>query len=179
MNSFWQKFRVNITPLVELVEKWRWLILTLIGSSLLWVEIQEFLVLRVLNQAFHYFELFQYTVLLVSTGLLIELFARSNRAYKQAVKILEYKHQLSLELTANDDWESLIRKLTELPHLIADVEETYLLVNNPLSGKFETTGHWILEEQLQQPKKWDPTVQCNKCLGEAQGNKPSFHLSLF
>ncbi|GAB4459322.1 MAG: hypothetical protein OHK0041_23880 [Anaerolineales bacterium] len=74
----------------EALEKWRWVILAVIGLSLLWVETQEFLVLRVLNQAFHYLEVFQYAVLLTSTGVLIELFARSNRAHRQALKILEY-----------------------------------------------------------------------------------------
>jgi len=176
MKSFWQKFRVNIAPLAELVEKWRWLILTLISFSLLWVEIQEFLVLRVLNQAFHYFEVFQYTILLVSTGLLIELFARSNRAYKQAVKILEYKHRFSLEFTSNEDWESLINKLTELPAIIANVEETYLLTSNLVNSKLETAGHWMLEGRSSPSKQWDPTILCEVCLSETFGNKPSFHL---
>lgn len=176
MESVWKKISLYVKPFAEKLEKWRWLILTLISFSLLWVEIQEFLVLRVLNQAFHYFEVFQYAVLLISTGLLIELFARSNRAHKQALKILEYKHRLSLEFTSNDDWESLLRKLTELPTLIADVEETYLLVNNPAAGRFETVGHWVLEKRLPHAKKWDPAVLCKNCMDEIASNKPSFHL---
>ena len=140
MRTFRENLRKYIKYFAEALEKWRWLILASIGLSLLWVEVQEFLVLRVLDQAFHYFEVFQYTVLLVSTGLLIELFARSNRAHKQAVKILEYKHRLSLDLTSNDDWETLIRKVTEIPGTIAAVEETYLLINDPLSGKFDNIG---------------------------------------
>ena len=81
-----KKIRFHVKPFTETLEKWRWFILTFIGICLLWVEIQEFLVIRILNQPFHYFEVFQYAVLLISTGLLIELLARSNRAHKQTVK---------------------------------------------------------------------------------------------
>ena len=112
--------------------------------------------LRVSDQPFHYFEVFQYAVLLISTGLLTELFARSNRAHKQAVKILEYKHRLSLEFTNTDDWEALVQKLATMPSKITDVEETYLLINNPLSGKFETAGHWTERHRLPQTSNGIP-----------------------
>ena len=176
MYSLWKKFRSRVKTFAERLEKWRWIILAFIGITLLWVEIQEFLVLRILNQAFHYFEVFQYAVLLISTGLLTELFARSNRAHKQAVKILEYKHRLSLALTTNDDWESLIEKLSIMPSKIANVDETYLLISDPLSGKFETVGHWIEEGQSSQTGTWDPTIQCEKCLEKTPNNKPAFHI---
>ncbi|MEO8357155.1 MAG: hypothetical protein ABI621_14690 [Chloroflexota bacterium] len=50
------KYRHRIRAVVGWLEKWRWVILATIGLSLLWVEVQEFLVLRVLDQGFHYFE---------------------------------------------------------------------------------------------------------------------------
>jgi len=176
MNSFWKRFRPFLKSIAEVLERWRWLILTLIGLSLLWVEVQEFLVLRVLDQAFHYFEVFQYAVLLISTGLLTELFARSNRAHKQAMKILEYKHRLSLELTNNDDWEELIQKLAIVPSRIADVDESYLLISNPLSGKFDIAGHWLDQGKTFPAKAWDPTIPCEKCQEKNSDPKPSFHL---
>lgn len=131
--------------------------------------------LRVLDQAFHYFEVFQYAVLLTSTGVLIELFARSNRAHKQSAKILEYKHKLSLELTSNDDWETLIDKITEIPSTIAAVDEAYLLVRDTVTGKFEKTGHWILEEQGNRSSVWDPLVSCGKCVGKESNGRFVFH----
>ena len=177
MNPVQKKPRLQIKSIVEYLERWRWFILALIGISLLWVEIQEFLVLRVLNQAFHYFEVFQYAVLLISTGLLTELFARSNRAHKETVQILEYKHRLSMEFSANDDWETVISRLVELPSKIAEVDDSYLLMNNPMSGKLEVVGHWVQKESASQTQKpWDPSVPCDKCLEKVPGNKPSFHL---
>lgn len=152
-----------IKSLVEPLTKWRWAILALIGLSLLWVEILEFQEFQVFGEPFHYIEVFQYAVLLAATGILIELFARSNRAHKQAVKILEYKHRLSLELASDKDSESLIGKLTKLPARIANVEETYLLVNDPLSGKFERVGHWIANTQALHAGVWDPTLACARC----------------
>lgn len=178
MKTFWKKRWQYLHPLIEALEKWRWLILAGIGLSLLWVEVQEFLVLRVLDQAFHYFEVFQYAVLLVSTGLLIELFARSNRAHKQAVKILEYKHHLSLNLTSNDDWETLINKVTEIPGTIAAVEETYLLINDPLSGKFDNIGHWHVDGHSSKETNWDPAIPCTKCLERLSDESSAVHLCL-
>lgn len=158
------------------LEKWRWLVLAVIGVSLLWVEIQEFLTLRILNQAFHYFEVFQYAVLLISTGLLLELFARSIKAHKHAVNILENKHRISLELVNQDDWESLIQKLTTIPSKITDVEETYLLIHDPLSGEFEAVGHWLNEASLPNAKLWVPVVSCQECLEKPSANRSAFHI---
>ena len=176
MKPTWNKHRAFLKSFAERLESWRWLILAFIGLSLLWVEIQEFFVLRVLDQPFHYFEVFQYAVLLISTGLLTELFARSNRAHKQAVKILEYKHRLSMEFANTDDWESLIQKLATMPGKITDVEETYLLISNPLSGKFETAWHWTEEAQSPHTKKWDPTIPCKECLDKSSNDKTALHM---
>lgn len=176
MKSFSKRIRLYIKLFAGPLEKWRWVILAFMGLSLLWVEIQEFFVLRVLDQPFHYFEVFQYAVLLISTGLLIELFARSNRANKQVVKILEFKHRLSLDFTNTEDWKSLIQKLASLPSRITDVDETYLLISDPLNGKLEIAGHWIEEEQPAQAPKWDPRVQCRKCLDKSFNNQAAFHI---
>lgn len=165
-----------IKLLAESLEKWRWIILAIIGLSLLWVEVQEFLVLRILDEVFHYFEVFQYAVLLVSTGVLIELFARSTRAHKQAIKILEYKHRLNLELTSNEDWETLIKKITEIPSNITTVDEAYLLVTDPASGKLEKSGHWQAYAQSGGNGVWDPSIPCKKCLDKEPNERFTFHL---
>jgi len=178
MNTLARPFRLKVRKykkeLTQRMEKWRWLILASIGLSLLWVEVQEFLALRVLNQAFHYFEVFQYAVLLVSTGLLLELFARSDKAHKQALKILEYKHALSLDLTLSEDWKSLTAKLAELPGRIAEVEESFLLVSNLRVNKFEIVSHWR-EENMLPSMAWDPTVLCDFCMGEVSNKKGGVH----
>jgi len=177
MKSPSKRTKLRMKFFAERLEKWRWVILALIGFSLLWVEIQEFLVLRILAQPFHYFEVFQYAVLLVATGLLTELFARSNHAHKQAVKILEYKHRLGLEFSSAEDWDALIYKLAELPSKLVEVEDSCLLMSNPISGKFETVARWIPDWQLTQreAEEWDPTILCEECLGKSSSNQLAFH----
>jgi signal transduction histidine kinase len=64
-----------------------------------------------------------------------------------------------------------------LPSKIADnVEEAYLLVSNPINGKFESADHWVLSNQLTELNPWDPMAACTKCLEKSAANKPSFHL---
>lgn len=177
MKSFRARLLHSSKHLAETLEKWRWLILAVIAAALLWVEVQEFLVLRILNQAFHYFEVFQYAVLLISTGLLIELFARSNRAHKRAVKILEHKHKLSLELTSKDDWETLLEKIVEIPSaIVPSVDEAYLLINNPITGQFEKAGYWVAETTSDRTHVWDPLVPCKKCLEKNSNGRFVLHL---
>ena len=170
------KIQNYVKRLLQTSEKWRWLVLSFIGLSLLWVEVQEFLVLQVLNQAFHYFEVLQYAILLISTGTLIELYARSNKAHRQALRILEYKHGLSMELTANEDWDLLTAKLAELPSRITDVAESYLLLGNPISEKFEIVSYWENYRHSSTQAGWDPTVPCRMCLQKVIEKSSNFHL---
>ena len=169
------KFSIDLSRIMRFAEKWRWLILLLLGLSLLWMEIKEFQVLRVWNQPFHFFEVFQYAVLLICTGTLIELYSRSNKAHQRALQILEYKHNLSMEFTSNEDWDLLTAKLTKLPGTIADVEESYLILENPINGRFEIvsrreqSGHSINTQQ------WDPTIPCPTCFENIFGKKINFH----
>jgi signal transduction histidine kinase len=165
----------NMRTILLSLEKWRWLILAMIGLSLLWVEVQEFLVLRILNQAFHYFEVFQYAVLLISTGVLLELYARSIRKHQQSINILESKHRISLALANQGDWESLIQQLTLIPGEIADVEETYFLIFDPLSGEFEQAGYWRKETFPLLGKAWNPGDACTQCMTNSPVERSIFH----
>jgi signal transduction histidine kinase len=165
--------RFHIKALFGLLEKWRWLILALIGLLMLAVEIQEFRVLKVLNEGFHFLEVVLYGVLLISTGLLIEFFARSSRAHKQAANILAHKHRLSVELTNNVDSESLWEKLAEIPSGIVDVIDCYLLLGDSLTGEYPVSVHWVNPKRSAPSGMWDPAVLCPECLRES---RPPLHL---
>lgn len=173
MKTFWKKRWQYLPPLIEALEKWRWLILAFIGLSMLMVEIQEFRVLKVLNEGFHFFEVFLYGVLLISTGLLIEHFARSNRAYKQASSILAHKHRLSVELTKNIDSESLWEKIAEIPSGIVDVIDSYVLMGDTPAGEDPVSVRWANPERSAPSGMWDPAIPCGECLRET---KAPFHL---
>ena len=84
--------------LAQVAEKWRWVLVAIVSLALFWTEVYEFIQLSFLNQPLHLFELVVYAILIIGTGLFLELFVRVNRVYKRMVKILEYKHTLSLIL---------------------------------------------------------------------------------
>jgi signal transduction histidine kinase len=130
------------------------------------VEIQEFRALKVLNQGFHFLEVILYGVLLISTGVLIEFFARSNRAHKQAANILAHKHRLSAELTRHIDSDSLWEKLAEIPSGIVDVIDCYMLMGDTLTGDYPVSAHWVNPKLSAPPGTWDPVVPCPECLRE-------------
>ncbi len=162
--------------LIPWAERWRWVLITGVGVPLFLAEVYEFTELMPLNPSLHFGEIVLFVILLAGTGLFLELFVRLNRDYKHMLKILGYKHNLSLELALNDSWETFTAKLAELPHRIAAVDEAYLLASNPFSGKFETTSHWIDVTLVPGTETWDPAVQCQKCFAKASSKKTSFHL---
>ena len=127
-------------------ERWRWVVLASIGLGLFITEVYEFIELSFLNQPLHLFEVFLYALLLICAGLFIELFARSYHIQRRMVKILEYKHDLSLQLTQINDWNSLTAKLAQLPGIIVQADEAYLQVVNLISNKYETISHWVNNE---------------------------------
>ena len=168
------KLRNHKKPIIRLAEKWRWVGMLIVGLGLVWLQIYELVKLKFPNQSFHVLEIFLYFVILIVTVLLIELFARANRGNEKLLKILEYKHNLSLELLINNDIGSLITKLVEIPGKITDVDETYLLVKAPLNGHFDVAGHWE-NTAHNTDDKWDPMLPCAKCL-EKSPHTYSFHM---
>jgi signal transduction histidine kinase len=92
------------------------------------------------------------------------------------VKILEYKHNLSLELTLSNEWEALTVKLAELPsRLVPNVDEAHLLMGNPISGKFELAACWKGINKGPRTEIWDPTIPCNICNEMISCNKNTLH----
>ena len=157
-------------------ERWRWVVLASIGLGLFITEVYEFIELSFLNQPLHLFEVFLYALLLICAGLFIELFARSYHIQRRMVKILEYKHDLSLQLTQINDWDSLTARLAQLPGMIVNADESYLLVINLISNKFEIVSHWADDQQSQQTQPWDVNIPCPKCFEKVSDNNSRIHL---
>ncbi len=174
MNSIINALRNRKKPIVLMAERWRWVWILIVGLSLFGVEVYEFIELKFVVQPLHVIEVALYFILVISTGLYLELFARANRGNEKLLKILEYKHSLSLELLVNDDLDSLIAKLVELPGKITDVGETYLLFRNPINGQFDVAGYWK-NPTPDEGGEWNPVLPCRKCL-EKTSHTYNFHL---
>ena len=175
MIPFKKKFRTYLISLTHWAEKWRWVLIGVIGLAIFWAEYREYATESLLVRPLTIVEIILSSILIAVTGLIVELFVRSNEAYKQMLKVLEYKHKLSLDLTLNNNWETLITMLGELPAFIANVDETYFLMKNPISGKLDKAGHWIRKGRVAE-LKWDPTIPCQKCIINATSPKNNFHL---
>ena len=165
--------------LIAALRKWRWVILTAIGATLLWVEILEFLTIRILNQTFHYLEAAQYAIMLITTGILIESYARSNAAYKRTIKILEYKHALKLELNLIDDQESLLEKLAQIPGQFVGAEETYVLMKDSVKDDWYVGSHWAKQGGDNRAIYWNPSAPCPICLKKIDGKSGLLHMCVY
>jgi signal transduction histidine kinase len=157
-------------------EKWRWVVIFGIGLGLFSVEVYEFIELSFLNQPLHLGEVFLYAILLICTGLFVELFVRSYHVQRRMVKILEYKHNLSLQLMLINDWDSLTARLVQLPGMIVKADEAYLMAKNLISDKFETLSHWVDNQYVQPAILWDANAPCKKCFEKIYKNNTGIHL---
>ncbi len=176
MTTFKKDRKVFLLKHFYQLEHWRWVVIASIGLGLFITEVYEFIELSFLNQPLHLFEVFLYALLLICAGLFTELFARSYHTQRRMVKILEYKHDLSLQLTQINDWNSLTAKLAQLPSIIVQADEAYLQVVNLISNKYETISHWVNNEQTQQVDNWDAFTPCKKCFEKNSKNNAGIHL---
>ena len=145
------------------IEPWRWVIVLLVGLGLARLEVYEFRQQSYLNEPLHLFKALLYLLLIAGNGAFLELFVRLNRIHKRMIKILEYKHKLSLEFSLINDWESLIHKLAELPSKIVNAQEAYLLMENSITGKLEVVACWNRSEQKPQITTADVLDSCAHC----------------
>jgi signal transduction histidine kinase len=176
MTSYRKKLRAFLIKHFDQFEKWRWVVLVSIGLGLFSAEVYEFIELSFLNQPLHIGEVFLYAALLICAGLFLELFVRLNRVQKRMVKILEYKHNLGMELTVINDWDLLTAKLAELPGRIVQADEAYLMVSNLFSNEFEALSHWSNIEPTQQTEIWDACAPCEKCFQKISDHNSQLHL---
>ncbi|MEW6400308.1 MAG: ATP-binding protein [Chloroflexota bacterium] len=176
MNKLRKRLRYFFLGHFYRFEGWRWIVIATVALGLFIVETYEIIQLSLQGDPFHNLEMFFYAILLVGNVIFIELFVRLNRIHKRMAKILEYKHGLSIEFSFTNDWETLIARLAALPGRIVDVvEETYLLVNNPIAGRFEAIAHWVRDERM--PKiNWDPASTCEKCFERPNPDRGNIHL---
>lgn len=109
---------------------------------------------------FHLVELTVYFLILGLLGYLIKFYIKVNNLQKRTLKVLNYKHQLSLELAKLDDWDELLVELVKLPNTIVPVGISRLHVFNPISNEMEVGAKWEDEENQHHKYLYD----CRKCI---------------
>jgi len=109
---------------------------------------------------YHLVELTVYFLILGFLGYLIKYFIKVNNLQKHTMEVLNYKHQLSLELTKLDNWNELIGELVKLPNKIAPVGLSRLHAFNPITNEMEVVARWEDEENHHHRFLYD----CRKCI---------------
>ena len=116
---------------------------------------------------FHSIELAIYLLILTLVGVLINFLIKSNAAQNHTMKILNFKHNVSMELTKMENWEILTSELARLPSTLASVEASRLLVYSPIGSQWEAAACWSRKGAETTVFSYD----CQKCLKERNGTE--------
>jgi len=109
---------------------------------------------------FHLIEYAIYCILLIFVAVLVDFYSKAYSAQKYTMDILDYKHQLSLNLLEVDDWEQLIEELVKLPSTIAQVRMSRLYVYSSISNEMEVVSTWKSEDDQDSNFRYD-FKKCN------------------
>ena len=90
----------------------------------------------------HTIEFTIYLILLLLMGSLLDSLLKIINTRTKLMKIIDYKHQLSLEFSVYHDWDVLVSQMTRFPSTIALVDKTSLFVRDSLSNQLELAGQW-------------------------------------
>ena len=113
-----------------------------------------------LTDPFHVLEILFFLTLLILVRILINHLIMANASQKRTLEILNFKHDISLELAKVENWDVLRNELVRLPCRIAIVETSRLHILNSMSGKLELVAHW--EEGGVNTSGFQ--TQCEQCL---------------
>ena len=123
-----------------------------------------------LTDPFHSIELFIYIIILALVGIMINFLREANDAQNRMMEILNYKHNISMELTKLEDWEELTSELARLPSTIVAVDVSQLYVHNPISDEWEAVSCWKAEGV----ETINFLSDCQKCLKERNKSETLF-----
>lgn len=90
----------------------------------------------------HILEFAIYSVLLLIIGALFDSLLRVIGVRTKFMRILDYKHKLSMEFSVYNDWDVLVTQMARFPSTIAAVEKTSLFVFDTISNQFELAAQW-------------------------------------
>jgi signal transduction histidine kinase len=151
-----KKINDDFENLIYWLGKHNWGVISSILISITLFEIFELLHKEEpLTDPFHVIEFFIYVIILAFVGILINFYITLNANQKHTMEILDYKHQLSLQLLELDDWDELINEMVKLPSSIARVELSKLHVFNPISNEMEVVASWNDAENQESKFRYD------------------------
>ena len=120
--------------------------LILSASLLCFFEVIEPLIKNEpLTDPFHILEVLFFLSLLTLVRIFINHLIRANAFQSRTLEILNFKHDIILELTRSNDSDALNVELAKLPGKITSVEASRLHIMNGISEKLEMAAQWPVE----------------------------------
>lgn len=113
-----------------------------------------------INDPYHIVELFLYIIILILVGIMVHFLVRAHDTQAHMMQILKYKHDISLILTKNKNWESLTDELVKIPNTIVPIKGSRLFVQNSITGELELVTNWN-EGGMQHPEFHHHCLECS------------------
>ena len=126
------------------------------------------------DTAYFFKEVSIYISLIIMVMVLVELTLRANVAKNQIIKILDARHNLSMQLTAAKDWDEVVTKILQYPSTILPVSATTLLIFDSATDAYVTERSWVAEnESMGIPKTSILRLDC--CTDDLRAIYPNIH----
>lgn len=127
------------------------------------------------NSLYFFKEIALYYSLIAITAIMVEVAIKAVIAKNQTIKILDARHDLSLQLISAKDWESVVTRVIQYPSSILPVSATSLLIYDEVNDIFATARSWITpSENIEIQAKTLPRDAC--CTDDISTIAPNVHL---
>ncbi len=100
------------------------------------------------DDTFYFFkEIALYFTLIFIIAIVVELAIRASIIKNQTIKILDARHNLSLQLISAKDWEEVVTRVLQYPSSILPVSATSLLIYTQDTDNFTTERSWVAADE--------------------------------
>jgi signal transduction histidine kinase len=131
----------------DLLLRWRHVLFALVAIVLIIFEANEHPKFLTDPDHNYFTEIGVYLTLILISGIFLEILLRSINEKNLTLSILDARHQLSLQLSAAQDWEELVSLVLQYPASTMPVSATALLMYNPDSDHYQTIHSWVAPQE--------------------------------
>jgi len=166
-------------PLVGKVQnfliRWRGVVLISVTIFIAVFELTEHSDFLTDNTFYFFKEISLYIGLIIIIALMVELTIKASIIKNRTIRILDTRHNLSMQLIAAKDWEEVVTKVLLYPSSILPVSATSLLIYDQDTDNFKTERSWVApHEKIDVPSKTISRDSC--CAEDISPIAPNIHL---
>jgi signal transduction histidine kinase len=155
--------------------RWRIVVLLFATTFLGIFEIIEHPDFLTDNSYYFFKEIAFYYTLIAITAVMVEVAIKAVIAKNQTIKILDARHNLSMQLISAKNWEDVVTRVIQYPASILPVSATSLLIFDEVNDNFATEVSWIApSENIEIQVKTISRDAC--CTDDISSIAPNVHL---